>query len=157
MRKWFQGALVLCLLAAAPAARAGLIVEGSVGKGGSVSPSTHAEPTNFMLAPGLTLPFVRLELGLVWDLPDVQPKKHNLELRPMLVIDPPLFPLYGRVIFAVTNLVDGKTTIAYGAALGLSIGVGPIGLFAEAGLLPRSRESRIFWVVEGRLGAFLKF
>jgi hypothetical protein len=159
MRKWFQGALVLSLLAATPAvARAAIIVEGSFGKGSKVSPSpTHATPTNFMVAPGLAIPFVHLQLGLVWDLPDVEPKQHNLELRPMITIAPPILPLYGRVVFAVTNLVHDKTTIAYGAALGLSLGLGPIGVFAEAGVLPRSSDSKINWVIEGRLGASLTF
>jgi hypothetical protein len=158
MRKWFPGALVICLLAIAPAARAGLIVEGSVGKGAKLSPSpTQAEQTNVMIAPGITFPFLRLELGFAWDLPDIKNSKSDLELRPMLVIAPPLLPLYGRAVFAVTNLVHGKTTIAWGAALGLSIGLGPIGVFAEAGILPRSRLSQINWVLEGRLGASVGF
>jgi hypothetical protein len=158
MLKWFQGALVLCVVAIAPAARAGLIVEGSLGKGVKLSPGdVKAEQTNIMIAPGVTLPFLRLELGLVWDLPDIKDSKSNLELRPMVVIAPPVLPLYGRAIFAVTNLVNGKTTIAWGAALGLSIGLGPIGVFAEAGLLPRSRDSKINWVAEGRLGAYVGF
>jgi hypothetical protein len=158
MRKWFQGALVCCLLAMAPAARAGLIVEASVGKGTKFSPKpVTAEQTNVMIAPGVTLPFVRLELGFAWDLPDTSASKHDLELRPMVVIAPPLLPIYGRAIFAVTNLVHGKTTVAYGAALGLSIGLGPIGVFAEAGILPRSRLSQINWVLEGRLGASIGF
>jgi hypothetical protein len=163
MLKWFQGALILCLLAIAPAARAGLIVEGSVGKGVKVSPgSAAAEQANVMIAPGVTVPFLRLELGFAWDLPDKKDSKSNLELRPMVMIDPPLLPIYGRVVFAVANLVHGKTEIAYGAALGLKVGLGPIGVFAEAGFLPRSRESdtgasHINWVIEGRLGASLGF
>jgi hypothetical protein len=158
MRKWFQAALVLCLLAMAPAAWAGLTVEGSYGKGVKLSPSpAKAEQSNFMIAPGVTFPFLKLELGFAWDVPDTTPSKHNLELRPMLVIAPPLLPIYGRAIFAVTNLLHDKTTIAWGAALGLSIGLGPIGIFAEAGVLPRSRDSKINWVLEGRIGAYLGF
>jgi hypothetical protein len=160
MRKWFPAALalVLCSLAVAPAARAGIVVEGSVGKGVKVSPSpVTAEQTNVMIAPGVSFPFVKLELGFAWDLPDLKDSKSNLELRPMVVIAPPIIPLYGRVIFAVTNLLEGKTTVAYGAAAGLSFGLGPIGVFAEAGFLPRSRDSKINWVIEGRLGASLGF
>jgi hypothetical protein len=146
------------LLAAAPAAKAGIIVEGSVGKGAKLGPSpVKAEQTNIMIAPGVTFPFLRLELGFAWDTPDLKDSKSNLELRPMVVIAPPILPLYGRVVFAVTNLIEGKTTVAYGGALGLSFGLGPIGIFAEAGLLPRSRASQINWVVEGRLGAYLEF
>jgi hypothetical protein len=158
MLKWFQGAIVLCLLAVAPVAKAGLIVEGSVGKGAKVGPSpVKAEQTNIMIAPGVTVPFLRLELGFAFDTPDVKDSKSNLELRPMVVISPPLFPLYGRVVFAVANLVHGKTEVAYGGALGLSLGIGPIGVFAEAGLLPRSRASQINWVIEGRVGASIGF
>jgi hypothetical protein len=168
MRRWFQAALVLCVLAVAPAARAGWIVEGSVGKGVKVSPSpAAATQTNIMIAPGYTIiDILRLELGLVSDLPDIKSSKFNLQLRPMVVVAPPIFPLYGRAIFAVTNLLHGKTTIAYGAAAGLKFGVGPIGVFAEAGLLPRSTDytdmagmtsSKIDWVIEGRLGANLSF
>ena len=159
MRRWFQAALVLCLLAVAPAARAGWILEASVGKGVQVSPSpVAATQTNLMLAPGFTfLSLLRLELGLVGELPDLKDSKFDLQLRPMLVVAPPILPLYGRAIFAVTNLLEGKTTIAYGAAAGFKLGVGPVGVFAEAGLLPRSVASKISWVVEGRVGANLSF
>jgi hypothetical protein len=160
MRKWFPAALalVLCSLAVAPAARAAIVVEGSVGKGVKLGPApVKAEQTNVMIAPGVSFPFVKLELGFAWDTPDIEGSKSNFELRPMVVIAPPIIPLYGRVVFAVTNLVEGKTTIAYGAAAGLSFGLGPIGVFAEAGFLPRSRASQINWVVEGRLGVYLEF
>jgi hypothetical protein len=159
MQRWFQAALVLSLLCLAPVARAGFIIEGSVGKGAKVSPSpVKATQTNIMIAPGITfLSLLRLEVGLLNELPDVKDSKYNLEIRPMLVVAPPILPLYGRVIFAVTNLLNGPTTVAYGAAGGLKIGVGPVGVFAEAGFLPRSRDSKINWVIEGRLGAYLSF
>ena len=44
-----------------------------------------------------------------------------------------------------------------GAALGLKFGLGPVGVFAEAGFLPRSINSTINWVIEGRIGANLTF
>lgn len=160
MRRWSQAALILCLVAVAPAmANAGLVVEGSVGKGAKVSPSpVAAEQTNIMIAPGVSiLSLLRLQLGLVSDLPDLKDSKTDLELRPMLTLYPPILPLYGRVIFAVTNLLHGTTTVAYGAAAGFKLGVGPVHVFAEAGLLPRSRASQINWVIEGRLGAGLSF
>jgi hypothetical protein len=163
MLRWFQAALVLGLLAVAPAAHAGWIVEGSVGKGVVVSPKppsgvSRATQTNLMIAPGYTfIDILRFEVGLVGDLPDLQASKFNLQFRPMLVVAPPIFPLYGRAIFAVTNVLHGKTTIAYGAAAGFKLGFGPVGVFAEAGVLPRSVASTINWVVEGRLGANLSF
>jgi hypothetical protein len=75
----------------------------------------------------------------------------------MIVVAPPIFPLYGRAIFAVTNLLEGKTTIAYGAAAGFKLGLGPLEAFAEAGLLPRSVSGTINWVIEGRVGGSVSF
>ena len=91
----------------------------------------------------------------------------------MVSLVPPILPLYGRVIFVVNNLLKGKTEIAYGAAVGARIGIPSIGIvpamgvFAELGALPRSRElanatntgteSKFAWVVEGRVGAYLNF
>lgn len=160
MRRWFQAALVLGLLALAPAANAGWVLEASVGKGVKVSPDpVAATQTNLMIAPGYAiLDIVRLELGVVADLPDVKESNFDLQLRPMIVVAPPILPLYGRAIFAVTNLRGpGDTVIAYGAAAGLKFGLGPVGVFAEAGLLPQSVLSKVNWVIEGRLGAVLFF
>jgi hypothetical protein len=99
-----------------------------------------------------------------------------MELRPMLSVVPPIFPLYGRVIFVVNNLLERagtKREIAYGAALGARIGLPSIGIipslgvFAEVGALPRKRDfvdgtslatsSKTAWVLEGRVGAYLDF
>jgi hypothetical protein len=161
MRRWFQAALVLCSLALVPAAaHAGIVLEGSVGKGVLVSPSpVKATQTNLMLAPGVTLlsDILRLEVGFVGDLPDIKDSKFNLQFRPMVVVAPPILPLYGRAIFAITNVLHGKTTVAYGAAAGLKFGLGPVGVFVEAGFLPRSVADRINWVIEGRAGVALFF
>jgi hypothetical protein len=116
----------------------------------------------------------RLQLGIVADFADKSGSTSNMELRPMLSIVPPLLPIYGRAILVVSNILDRagvKREIAYGAALGLrigtpSIGAFPaIGIFAEVGALPRSRdfgtepntESKTVWVFEGRAGAYLDF
>jgi hypothetical protein len=160
MRKWFQGGVVLlCLLAVVPAAKAGIIVEGSLGKGASLSPSpVRAQPTNVMIAPGLTfLSVLRAEVGFVWALPDVQPHKSEVEIRPMLTLAPPIFPLFGRLIFGFTNLVDGPRKVAVGASGGIKFGVGPVGVFAELGVLPRSFNTTVSWVMEGRAGVALEF
>ena len=109
-----------------------------------------------MVAPGISFVVVRLQLGLVADLPDVEQSKFDIGLRPMLTISPPILPLYGRIVFAVNNLLN-DTTVAYGAALGLSFGLAGVGVFAEAGLLPRSVNDTMTWVLEGRLGLSLGF
>lgn len=165
MRRFIFALVFASTLAAPAAARAGFILEASVGKGAQLSPDLQAEQVNIMLAPGVTiLSLLRLELGFVNNLPDTENGKYNLELRPMVVVAPPLLPLYGRLIFAFTNLLgrdELEREIAYGAALGIKLGLGPIGVFAEAGLLPRSREinmkDEMSWVLEGRLGAYLSF
>jgi hypothetical protein len=157
---WIKRSLFasLVLLPFGGAARADLVVEGSLGKSVKLGPSpVAAEASNAMVAPGFSFSILRAQLGLVWDAPDVEPRRHNLELRPMLVVTPPLLPLYGRAIVAVTNLASGPTQLAWGAAGGLRLALGPLELFAEIGALPRSRSGRINWVTEGRLGAGVAF
>ena len=134
-----------------------------MGKGVRVSPSpVTATQTNLMLAPGVGLldDILRLEVGFVGDLPDISNSKFDLQIRPMVVVAPPILPIYGRAIFAVANVFHNngtKTLFAYGAAAGIKFGLGPVGVFAEAGFLPRSVMSRINWVIEGRAGVALFF
>jgi hypothetical protein len=116
----------------------------------------------------------RLQLGIVADFADKSGSKTNMEFRPMLSLVPPILPIYGRVIFVVSNLLKGTREIAYGAAVGARIGIPSVGLipamgvFAEVGALPRNREfvvdatagttnSKLAWIVEGRAGAYLNF
>ncbi|MBC8133166.1 MAG: hypothetical protein H7X95_09310, partial [Deltaproteobacteria bacterium] len=71
----------------------------------------------------------------------------------------PIFPIYGRAIFAFQNLVNGPRHMAIGGAVGFKIGLPFIGLgvFAEAGMLPRFADAGTQAVVEGRAGAFWVF
>ena len=133
-------------------------LEVSLGKGASVSPDTVAQPLNLMVAPGVQIAVIRLQLGLVADVPDVKDSEFDIGLRPMLTIAPPILPLYGRLVFAFNNLLnDERRTVSYGAALGLSFSLAGVGIFAEAGVLPRSKNNVTSWVVEGRLGMSLGF
>ncbi|MBC8134128.1 MAG: hypothetical protein H7X95_14195, partial [Deltaproteobacteria bacterium] len=96
-------------------ANAGWVIEGSVGKGGRVNAPRGWEPTNVMVAPGYQfLGILRAQLGLVGDLGDVKNSKFDLQLRPMLGIYLPIFPIYGRAIFAFQNLVNGPRHMAIG-------------------------------------------
>jgi len=92
------------------------------------------------------------------DLGDVKNSKFDLQLRPMIGIYPPILPLYARAIFAFQNLLHSPRHMAIGAAAGIKIGLPFIGLgvFAEAGVLPRF-ASTTQMVVEGRLGAYWAF
>jgi hypothetical protein len=169
MRSFFMAVVMTVTLMSPLAARAGWLVEGSAGIGAQVSPSpVHREQWNLMVTPGYLLPIplidIGLQLGAVFAGPDSDNRKTNIELRPMLMLKAPVLPIYGRVIMAVNNLMgrDGlKREYAFGAAGGLRFGLGPIGVFAEAGVLPRSRdfgaESKFAWILEGRGGAYLEF
>lgn len=140
------------------AAHAAGIIEGSLGKGAQVKPETQAQPINVMVAPGFAFPLVRLQLGLVADLPDVKESKFDIGLRPMLTISPPILPLYARLILAANNLTHSELrSLAYGGAVGLSVSLVGIGIFAEAGLLPRNKDDQFLWVVEGRAGVSFEF
>jgi hypothetical protein len=76
----------------------------------------------------------------------------------MLVLDPPVFPLYARLILGVTGLLaDGGPFIAYGGALGVSASLFGVGIFGEVGALPRSVAEQFIWVVEGRAGVYYAF
>ncbi len=154
------GVLGLLGVALVPApARAGMIVEGSVGKGVDLKPEVKATTTNLMVAPGITfLSMLRVELGLVAALPDVEASKFDVAVRPMVVIAPPILPLYGRAILSFSNLLHEKARhIAYGGAVGFKISLFGVGVFAEAGLLPYSFKDQLHWNVEGRVGAYFGF
>jgi hypothetical protein len=180
MRKFLVAATLSTMFLIPAAARAGFLVEASLGKGYQASQTPKDwEQLNLEIAPGYApslpvLSMFRLQLGIVADFADKSGSTSNMELRPMLSIVPPLLPIYGRAILVVSNILDRagvKREIAYGAALGLrigtpSIGAFPaIGIFAEVGALPRSRdfgtepntESKTVWVFEGRAGAYLDF
>jgi hypothetical protein len=177
MRKLLLAIAAIAALAAFPrSASAGFLLEGSVGSGAQHNPTFERTPVNVMLAPGWGFAgMLKLELGLLGNLGDVQNSKFDLELRPMVVISPPFVPLSLRAIFAVQNLLDGPTTYAYGGALGFSFSLLGAGLFVEAGVLPRNvkidavtnvpvvgttanaTRDEFRWFAEGRVGAFYEF
>jgi hypothetical protein len=182
MRKFLVAVTLSTMFLLPAAARAGLLVEASLGQGYQAAPAPHGwERLNLEIAPGFApslpvLSMFRLQLGIVTDFGNKAGTKTDMELRPMLSIVPPIFPLYGRVIFVVSNLMESggtKREIAYGGAVGMRIGLPSIGIipslgvFAEVGALPRKRDfsngtatgtdSKLAWVIEGRAGAYLDF
>lgn len=141
------------------AAQAGWVVEASVGRGMQVEPSVDDDlgPTNLLVAPGYGLGEVlRAEVGFVIDLPE-ENVGTNLRLRPMLVIDPPILPLYGRLIVGVANLLENERAFEFGGAVGIGGSIGGIGLYAEVGALPQAIAGDFIWIAEGRAGAYLAF
>jgi hypothetical protein len=158
MRKLLYTAVfALTILGGSAVAEAGLVIEGSVGKGYKVDSPRAWQPTNIMVAPGYHfLGILRAQLGLVGDLGDVQNSKFDLQLRPMIGVYPPILPIYARAILAFQNLLN-DTKVAFGVAGGLKIELPIIGLgiFAEAGFLPRFSPTQT--IVEGRLGGYWAF
>lgn len=157
------GLLAIALLVPG-AANAGFIVEASLGKGMQVAPSIDdsLQQTNLLLAVGYGLgTMLRLEAGMVMDLPqsnDGGDRDLNLRVRPMLVIDPPILPVYGRLIAGFANVIgDGPLAYEFGGAIGAGISLFGIGLFAELGLIPQAVDSNFAWLGEGRVGGYYAF
>jgi hypothetical protein len=182
MRKYLVAVTLSILFLSPAAARAGFLVEASLGQGYQASPTPREwERLNLEIAPGYApslpvLSMFRLQLGIVTDFGNKAGTKTDMELRPMISVVPPIFPLYGRVIFVVNNLLERggtKRDVQYGAAVGARIGLPSIGIipsmgvFAEIGALPGKRDfidkttlttsSKTAWVLEGRVGAYLDF
>jgi hypothetical protein len=159
MRKLLSALLLVFAVSLPMAAHAGWGVEGSLGKGAQVKPDAKAMPTNIMIAPGFGIVLLRLQLGLVADLGDVENSKFDIGLRPMVTLSPPVLPLYARLILSIDNLTEhaGEKVISYGGAVGLSVGLAGVSIFAEAGLLPHNQSDEFRWVVEGRAGVSLGF
>ncbi|HEX7508878.1 MAG TPA: hypothetical protein VF550_19045 [Polyangia bacterium] len=182
MRKFLVAVTLSTLFLIPAVARAGFLVEASLGQGYQASPTPREwERLNLEIAPGYApslpvLSMFRLQLGIVTDFGNKAGTKTDMELRPMISVVPPIFPLYGRVIFVVNNLLERggtKRDVQYGAAVGARIGLPSIGIipsmgvFAEIGALPGKRDffdtttlttsSKTAWVLEGRVGAYLDF
>jgi hypothetical protein len=157
MRQLAKLLLVAALFVLPATAQAGFIVEGSVGSGYQATVPTGRIPSNIMVAPGYGLgTLLRLELGLVGTLGDAQNQSFDLQLRPMIVLSPPIFPLYARAVFAVTNLLD-DAQLAYGGAIGADFEVmDTVGAFAEVGVLPTKPKGadKLLWIVEARAGVY---
>ncbi len=158
MQKLSWAFAVAVLVALPLSAKAGFVIEASGGYGVQVSPGVETGlPPNVMLAAGYGLgEIIRAEIGFVVDKPEGEDPT-NLRIRPMLVVDPPVLPVYGRLIVGFANLLDDERAFEYGAALGVGGSVGGLGLFAEAGYIPQSIEGEFHSFIEARAGAMLSF
>jgi hypothetical protein len=170
MRRFSFGLLALALLASPAAARAGFVFEASVGSGVRAGiGSAERIPTNVMAAAGWGFTdMLKLEVGAVANLGDAKSSfsssgsKFDVDLRGMVVISPPLFPIYLRGIAGATSLKEKPTRFTYGAALGVGFGLFGVGAFGEVGAMQHRYEivlpagagtvGKDGWQVEGRLG-----
>ena len=175
MRKLHLGLLALALLVVPAAASAGgLHLELSVGSGVTAGVGTTERiPTTLGATVGYGLTdMLKLQVGAFVGLGDVKNSTvsstfddKNLDLRGMVVVAPPVFPLYFRGIVGITDLVKGKEDFTWGGAVGMSFGLFGIGGFLEAGGMQRNftysvpgapagtpEASQKGWQVEGRFG-----
>ena len=131
----------------------------SVGSGWEVSPDSERVATNVMLAPGVELlgDIVRAEVGLLADLGDVRERDFDLQVRPMLLFDPPLLPLYGRLTLGLAGLVDGPLVMTFGGSVGAELSVRNVSLFGEVGYVPRGDGDGLESILEGRAGVGVTF
>ncbi|MEE8409415.1 MAG: hypothetical protein V3T05_07410 [Myxococcota bacterium] len=157
MRHVSTAAAVVGLLAAPLTAKADWIVAGSAGKGYQLRPSPGVVDTNLMLTAGYGFgEYIRLELGAVADLGDVENSKFDVKIRPMLVLAPPLIPIHARVVVGMANILN-DATFEFGGAIGLSGSLFGLGVFVEAGLLPQNQSGTLVWIAETRAGVYYVF
>jgi hypothetical protein len=169
MRRISLGLLALTLLASPLAARAGFLFEASIGSGVRTGVGSNERiPTNLMATVGFGITdMLKLEVGGVANFGDVngpdaaKPSSYDVDVRGMVVIAPPAFPLYFRGIYGATSLKVGPVKPTYGGAVGIGFGLFGIGAFGELGALQRSYEvavpgggssSEKGWQIEGRFG-----
>ncbi len=177
MRKFLVAAAFMSAFVLVPAvARAGFVLEASYGKPYQVSSPRAWGQSNLMLTPGYApsvpiLSMFQLQLGIAFDLADKSGTETEMQLRPMLMFNPPIIPLYARAFLFFPNMlgrVEGSDRKpGFGGALGARIGIPSIaflpgfGVFAELGALGRSVDigdsSKTLWALEGRVGAYLNF
>ncbi len=163
MRKLGLAILVVALWAAPRTASAGPLLEASLGLGWWVSPPSVIQsrlPLNVMVAPGYGLlgDLLKVQVGVAGSgIGDVSNDVFRLQIRPMVTLSPPLFPLYVRGILAFMDVTHSNSLLnqtAYGLAAGLGFSLVGFGIFAEVGALTFSSGGQQ-WLVEGRAGISL--
>jgi hypothetical protein len=170
MRRITLGLLTLLLLASPAAARAsGFLFEASVGSGLRAGiGSTERIPTNLMATVGYGFAdMLKLEVGALASLGDVKASYAaggstlDFELRPMIVLAPPILPFYIRGIAGVASLKVKPVTFTYGAAVGVGFGLFGVGLFGEVGAMQHRYQIALpvggtvgkdSWQIEARVG-----
>jgi hypothetical protein len=152
MKKQIWAIATVAVLAVPVTANAGFLVEGSLGTGFRTDPVDRV-PTSVMVAPGWGIAdMLKLEAGFNFELGDIENRSFDFQFRPMVVLDPPAFPLYLRAVFVVDNIIeDFATNYGIGGAVGFSLGLAGLSVFGEAGVIPYL-EGATVWVVELRAG-----
>lgn len=138
-------------------------LELSVGTDGAYDGNDFSrDPTSVMLAPGIrALPMFTLQLGLLTRPDEERGRDVDLDLRPMILFNPPLVPFHLRAIASVPTVFDGTKQIDVGGAVGTRFGLFGVSLFLEGGYLTRVVKYQDDpygheWMVEGRVGLALE-
>lgn len=148
MRKLALLVLAAALFAAPRPASAGFFVEGSVGVPMLTGAGTSWGPANLMLTPGYEILWASAEVGFLKDVSGIG----AWGLRPMVGLRPPLFPLYGKVIFDFYDL-SGSTVSTVGGAIGGGFSLLGLGIFLEGDYIPRQiAPGQSQRIIEFRLG-----
>lgn len=126
-------------------------------------PVLAAQATSIGIAVGWSFlePF-ELQLALVPQVDALKAGEFDFEVRSILKVSPSGFPMFGKLIAAITQLASGPQRIALGGAVGWQVRVGEVSLFAEIAMLPRAGlgqggTSTLQWIAEGRLGGAHRF
>ncbi|MEK6606868.1 MAG: hypothetical protein AABZ30_04330 [Myxococcota bacterium] len=137
-----------------PAHADGLTLSMTAGTGWQASSPGGRIQTNVMVAPGFEIlgPLLRFDAGFVADLPDIEASRFDVQVRPSLVIELPVLPIYGRVSAGVADLLHGPVSVAFGPSIGVRMGVGGVSLLAEVGYIPMVRSGDFESVIEARAG-----
>ena len=155
MRSAFITTLLLTALFAGRAeagSGAAFSLSASYGKGVAVSPYFGATRSNVQIAPGVMFldNILRVELGVLLLIPDVQTLPVDVEIRPSLIVDPPFFPLYLRLVAIGAADMLNDVAPTWGGYIGTSFDVAQLFIFGECGALPVGLVDE--FKLEGRVG-----
>jgi hypothetical protein len=154
---WKLAFVVVLAVGAARPAHAGpgdVTFTVTAGTGWRASSPDGRIPTDLMLAPGIEIlgKSLRLDVGFVADFPDIDGSRFDIAVRPSLVAELPLLPIYGRLTSGVTRLVHGPIAIAFGPSIGVREEVGTVSVLGEVGYVPIIRSGHLENVLEARGG-----
>jgi len=126
----------------------------SAGTGWQGSQPRGRIPTNLMVSPGIEIyhQMLRLDIGLVADLGDIEGRQFNIEVRPSLVLELPVVPIYFRVTAGLAGLLHGPVAVALGPSIGVRGGLGFVSILGEIGYIPIVIDGNFESILEVRAG-----
>ncbi len=120
--------LVTACVLATPRAEAGFGVGGSIGSGFYYNGGVNRTSTNLEIMPFWKLALISVDLGMKFNMEEVNRLSYDFQLRPGVRLDLKL--LYLRAAIPLRVNAGGDYGFLFG--VGWSFGVGPVGIFIEA-------------------------